>query len=68
MESAVKDAGLAPEGAAKIDLIAAWAPVLGGIATELATDRSVAGRRIGIILPVEPKTALAAIVRRRNGG
>ncbi|HLH46432.1 MAG TPA: adenosylhomocysteinase [Acidimicrobiales bacterium] len=62
MDSAVKDGGLAPEGDAKIDLVAAWAPVLSGIAAQLAADGSVAGRRIGIILPIEPKTAYLAVM------
>lgn len=61
--SDVKDAGLAAAGSARIDWAAAWAPILGGIRKQLRREGSVRDRRIGVILPVEPKTAyLAAIL------
>lgn len=67
METTVRDRGLAPEGSAKIDLVASWAPVLTRVGAQLAAERSVAGRRIGILLPVEPKTAYLAVMLAEAG-
>jgi adenosylhomocysteinase len=60
MDGVIADPGLAPEGERKI----AWAeehmPVLNLIRDRLRADGSVRGRRVAVILPVEPKTAYLA--------
>ena len=55
--SNVRDRTLASEGHRRIDWVAAWAPILTGIRDELRRDGIVGGRRVGVVLPVEPKTA-----------
>ncbi|HEX7083013.1 MAG TPA: adenosylhomocysteinase [Gaiellaceae bacterium] len=47
-------------GERKIAWAADWMPVLRRVRDELLSDGSVLGRRIGIVLPVEPKTAYLA--------
>lgn len=62
-DSQIRDASLAPGGERKIDWVAEWMPVLNGVRDRLRKEGSVDGRRIAVILPVEPKTAyLAAIL------
>src|SRR5579872_3532215 len=65
--SLVADAALATEGAERI----AWArsnmPVLAGLRDELARERPLDGRRIGMCLHVEMKTAVLADVLRAGG-
>lgn len=65
--SLVADAALAAEGAERI----AWArsnmPVLAGLRDEFARERPLAGRRIGMCLHVEMKTAVLADVLRAGG-
>lgn len=67
MATAVRDRGLAPEGSAKIDLVASWAPVMTRVGAQLTAERSVVGRRVGILLPVEPKTAYLAVMLAQAG-
>ena len=62
-ESTIADAALAPDGERKIDWAATWMPVLGRVRDRLLEEDSVRGRRLAVILPVEPKTAhLAAML------
>ena len=58
--SRIADASLAPSGERKIDWAAEWMPVLGRVRGELVADGSLRGRRVAVILPVEPKTAYLA--------
>jgi len=51
---------LADDGERKIAWVAEWMPVLDGVCDRLRADGAVAGRRIAVILPVEPKTAYLA--------
>jgi adenosylhomocysteinase len=53
-------AHLAEDGERKIAWVAEWMPVLTGVRDRLRADGAVAGRRIAIILPIEPKTAYLA--------
>jgi adenosylhomocysteinase len=52
--------GLTEQGERKIAWAATWMPVLNRVRDELRADGSVDGRRIAVILPVEPKTAYLA--------
>jgi adenosylhomocysteinase len=47
-------------GERKIAWAADWMPVLRRVRDELVSDGSVRGRRVGVVLPVEPKTAYLA--------
>ena len=51
---------LADDGERKIAWVAEWMPVLNGVRERLRNDGSVEGRRIAVILPIEPKTAYLA--------
>jgi adenosylhomocysteinase len=57
VDSLIADAALAPEGERKIAWVAEHMPVLNRVGERLREDRSLAGRRLAVILPVEPKTA-----------
>ncbi|MGZ4352554.1 MAG: adenosylhomocysteinase [Gaiellaceae bacterium] len=57
MDGVIADASLAPEGERKIDWAQTYMPVLALVRERLLEDGSVRGRRIAVILPVEPKTA-----------
>ena len=59
-ESRIRDASLADDGERKIAWVAEWMPVLNGVCDRLRSDGGLAGRRIAVILPVEPKTAYLA--------
>jgi adenosylhomocysteinase len=52
--------GLTEQGERKIAWAETWMPVLRRVRDELREDGSVEGRRIAVILPVEPKTAYLA--------
>jgi S-adenosylhomocysteine hydrolase len=67
MDGVIADASLAPAGERKIDWVAEHMPVLRAIRAELVADGSVRGRRIAVILPVEPKTAYLAAVLAEAG-
>jgi adenosylhomocysteinase len=57
----------AREGERKIAWVSEWMPVLNRVRDELARDGSVRGRRVAVILPVEPKTAYLAAVLAEAG-
>ena len=63
----ITDAALAPFGERKIEWASTWMPVLRRVRDELRADRSVDGRRIAVILPVEPKTAYLAAMLAEAG-
>jgi adenosylhomocysteinase len=65
--SRIADPRLAPEGERKIAWVAEWMPVLNRVRDELVADGSVRGRRVAVILPVEPKTAYLAAVLAEAG-
>jgi adenosylhomocysteinase len=67
MSSIILDPALAPEGNRKIDWAQAWAPVMTMVGDRLREQRTVKGRRIGIILPIEPKTAYLATMLAAAG-
>jgi adenosylhomocysteinase len=50
----------ADDGERKIAWVSEWMPVLSSIRDRLRDEGSMAGRRIAVILPVEPKTAYLA--------
>jgi adenosylhomocysteinase len=58
---------LAPQGERKIAWAEAWMPVLRRVRDRLRADGSVRGRRIAVILPVEPKTAFLAAMLAEAG-
>jgi adenosylhomocysteinase len=51
----------------KIEWARTWMPVLNMIRDELIEDGSVRGRRIAVILPIEPKTAYLAVMLKEAG-
>jgi adenosylhomocysteinase len=63
----VEDEALADEGAEKIGWARANMPVLAGLHGVLARERPLAGRRIGMCLHVEMKTAVLVGVLRAGG-
>lgn len=65
--SLVEDETLADEGAEKTAWAEANMPVLRGLREELGRERPLAGRRIGMCLHVEMKTAVLAGVLRAGG-
>jgi adenosylhomocysteinase len=67
MDGVIADAALATAGTRKIDWVAEHMPVLNRVRDDLAGDGSVRGRRIAVILPVEPKTAYLAAVLAEAG-
>src|SRR4051812_30845033 len=56
----IADASLAPGGERKIEWAKAWMPVMNLVRDQLVEEGSVRGRRLAMILPVEPKTAYLA--------
>lgn len=65
--SLIADPALAPQGERKIAWASEWMPVLNGVRDLLVEEGSVRGRRIGVILPVEPKTAYLAAALAEAG-
>jgi adenosylhomocysteinase len=63
----IKDASLAAAGARKIVWASQWMPVLERVRDELVGEGSVRGRRVAVILPVEPKTACLAAALANAG-
>ena len=51
----------------KIDWAATWMPVLNTVRDQLLEEGSVRGRRLAVILPVEPKTAYLAAMLKEAG-
>jgi adenosylhomocysteinase len=65
--SRIRDPTLAAEGERKIAWVSEWMPVLNGVRDRLRAEGSVAGRRLAVILPVEPKTAYLAAILAEAG-
>ena len=63
----IKDPTLAPAGHKKIDWVAAYMPVLSGIAEDFRKTRPFAGLRIAMSIHLEAKTAYLATVLRDAG-
>jgi adenosylhomocysteinase len=63
----VRDRSLAEAGERKIRWVAEWMPVLNRVRDRLRAEGTVAGRRLAVILPVEPKTAYLAAVLAEAG-
>ena len=59
--------GLIAEGERKIAWVAEHMPVLNRVRDRLVEDGSFGGRRVAVILPVEPKTAYLAAVLAEAG-
>ncbi len=66
-DSVVLDPGLADAGNLKIDWAAQHSPVLNALQGSVLEPGSLAGRRVGIIVPLEAKTAYLALVLRAAG-
>jgi adenosylhomocysteinase len=60
VDGLIADASLADAGERKIAWAARWMPVTRRARDELHADGSIRGRRIAVILPLEPKTAFLA--------
>jgi adenosylhomocysteinase len=67
VDGLIADASLAPEGERKIAWVSEWMPVLNRVRDQLREEGSVSGRRIAVILPVEPKTAYLAAILAEAG-
>jgi adenosylhomocysteinase len=67
VDGVIADASLAPAGERKIAWAATYMPVLSLVRERLLEDGSVRGRRIAVILPVEPKTAYLAAMLAEAG-
>ena len=65
--SIVADPSLAPEGERKIAWAATWMPVMNRVRDRLAEEGVMRGRRVAVILPVEPKTAYLAAMLAGTG-
>jgi adenosylhomocysteinase len=57
----------AAEGERKIRWVAEWMPVLNFVRDRLAAEAVMRGRRLAVILPVEPKTAYLAAILAEAG-
>src|SRR5439155_13946998 len=57
----------AEQGERKIAWAQTWMPVLARVREQLLDDGSVRGRRIAVILPVEPKTAYLSAMLAEAG-
>jgi adenosylhomocysteinase len=67
MDSLIADPSLADDGERKIAFVSEWMPVLNRVRDRLVEDGSVRGRRLAVILPVEPKTAYLAATLAEAG-
>ena len=61
-ESIIKDPDLAPEGRKKMDWVAGRSPVLNAVRDRYLDDGGIGGLKIGMVLPLEAKTAYLAAV------
>ena len=61
-ESIIKDPALAPEGRKKMNWVSARSPVLNAVRERYLDDGSLGGVNIGMVLPLEAKTAYLAAV------
>lgn len=66
-ESVVRDPHLAPQGRKKIEWARSRMPVLDRVARSLAAGGELRGRRVGICLHLEAKTACLALALRDAG-
>ncbi len=55
------------DGAGKIEWAKTWMPVLGAVREQLVEEGAVRGRRVAVILPIEPKTAYLAAMLAEAG-
>ncbi len=67
IESIIRDPSLAESGVMKIEWVKRRMPVLAAVGKELASSGSLRGRRIGLALHVEAKTALLALTLHEAG-
>jgi len=58
---------LAADGERKIRWVSEWMPVLNLVRDRLRDEGTVAGRRMAVILPIEPKTAYLAAILAEAG-
>ncbi|MGH3050956.1 MAG: adenosylhomocysteinase, partial [Gaiellaceae bacterium] len=63
----IANPSLAEAGEGKIRWVAEWMPVLNLVRDKLRDEGTVAGRRMAVILPVEPKTAYLAAILAEAG-
>jgi adenosylhomocysteinase len=63
----IANPSLADGGERKIRWVAEWMPVLNLVRDRLRDEGTVAGRRMAVILPVEPKTAYLAAILAEAG-
>lgn len=63
----IRDPGLAAEGERKIAWASLWMPVLNRVREELVDEGVLRGRRIAVVLPLEPKTAYLAATLAEAG-
>ncbi|MBD0289763.1 MAG: adenosylhomocysteinase [Thermoleophilia bacterium] len=62
------ESSLAAQGERKIDWAAGWTPVLGKVCRRLAREDGVRGRRVALVLPIQPTTAVLAVGLAEAGG
>jgi adenosylhomocysteinase len=67
MVATIKEPQLAGGGQRKIEWAASRAPVLNRVRDRLQQAATMRGRRVGIILPLEPKTAYLAVMLAEVG-
>src|ERR671936_1299334 len=67
MDALIADPSLAEQGERKIAWAETWMPVLRLVRDRLRAEGAVEGRRIAVILPVEPKTAYLAAMLAEVG-
>ena len=67
MDSLIADPGLAEQGERKIAWAEAWMPVMRRVRDRLRSDGTLDGRRVAVVLPVEPKTAYLAAALAEAG-
>lgn len=65
--SMIRDLSLAPQGALKIDWVAAHMPLLNRLKEQFQRERPFAGKKVAICLHLEAKTAYLALVIQAGG-
>jgi adenosylhomocysteinase len=63
----IANPSLADAGERKIKWVSEWMPVLNLVRDKLRDEGTVAGRRMAVILPIEPKTAYLAAILAEAG-
>lgn len=66
-QSMIRDFSLAPQGALKIDWVAAHMPLLNQLKEQFQAERPFAGKKVAICLHLEAKTAYLALVIQAGG-